>query len=76
MKVEKSTRVTRWFSKLLNSGGTNFVPLGTNFIFLKTLSYDPKKYVLVQEIKTLVKNFNLPVNQKGFYSEIKVTNQF
>jgi len=35
----------------------HFVP---TFFSLKTLSDDTKKYVLVQDIRTLVKNFNLP----------------
>jgi len=31
MTVDKNTKITRWHSKYWNSGGTNFVPLYTNF---------------------------------------------
>ena len=37
MKVDKNTRVIRWYPKDRNSGGTNFVPLCTNCFFPKNL---------------------------------------
>ena len=43
MKVEKSTRVTRWYSTLLNLGGTHFVPICTHFFFPKNLKLRHQK---------------------------------
>ena len=42
MKVHKNTRITRWYSKYWNSGGTNLVPLCPNFFLCKLKVKAPK----------------------------------